>query len=95
MSTNTEVIVIPDGKWVIPREIYNLTDVHMRTRTCTDECVRLTVENGKLTQFNDASHRFYTLNREGQRLTEGFEWITSVEQIISLASCLPYGWREG
>ena len=94
MSTNTEVIVIPDGKWVIPVEIYRLTDVNRMKRVLTDECVRLTVHNGELIQFNDASHRFYTIDREGRRTTQGFEWITSIEQLRALASCLPYGWRE-
>ena len=91
---STELYSLPDGKYVMPIDIFRLTDASLKKRGLSDECVRITIDRGALVQGNDASYRFYKHNPEGQRITQGFEWITSVEQLRSLASCLPYGWRE-
>lgn len=88
-----EILQVPDGKFVMPVDVFRKTDVYHNKKRWPNEAVRFTVENGEVTQLNDATMRFYKQDPEGIRLTAGFKFILTVQELKSLSTYLPYSWR--
>lgn len=90
-----ELIDLPDGKYVLPIELYNRTKfAGIRRARSGAVTVRCTVENGALVQFNTADvSRWYEENYEGRRLSKGFTFVYTAEDLNTLVNSLPYSWR--
>lgn len=91
-----ELIDLPDGKYVMPIGLYNRTKFAVIRRTYSgNKQVRCTVVNGVLVQFNTSDlERWYEEHPEGIRLSKGFTFVYTAEDLNTLVNSLPYSWRS-
>lgn len=91
-----QLINLPDGKYVMPLQLWVLTVQSTRYSRASEDTVdvRVRIEEGDVKYRKTAnSVGWYRRNIDGIELAKGHMFIDTLEDLQSLTSALPYSWR--